>query len=304
MGDEKDTAAEDGGFGPPVGDFGPPTGSFGPPTGARPEPVPETSDVTWRPIPPQGVSPQPAPPPAPPKPAPDPMTTRPANDQQSPHRTGEHQVRPPWETDAPPGKTSGRSTPGLSWSDDPIAQRLTPQSVTAALAPSPRSAAWLPRVLAVVGVLVVVIGVVVGVAALLRGGPSAPAPAAPALACPAGNSDGVVTGNGSGSTDNAPDAVLGFQHAFYVDRNGAAARRFVADDAPHISAAAIIQQAIDTQIPVGTSHCLRIVERAPNTLDVDLTERRPDGPTTVYRQTVTTVQRNGKTVLYAIDNRR
>ncbi|WP_433491745.1 hypothetical protein [Nocardia grenadensis] len=210
-----------------------------------------------------------------------------------------------------PEPAAGSARPragGLSWDSDPIAQKLTPQSVAGALAAKPRRGIPAGRTVTVVAVLVALIAVGVTIV-MVSGGDDAPAgpPVADsgsALSCPASAEDGVIVGDGVGDTTSGAGAILGFQHQFYVERSGVGARRFVAADSPAISTAETIQAAIDTHIPAGTEHCVRITERAPASFDVDLTELQPDGKRTVYKQTVTTVDRDGKTVLWVIADRR
>ncbi|MET8797379.1 hypothetical protein ABZV91_13195 [Nocardia sp. NPDC004568] len=203
---------------------------------------------------------------------------------------------------------SARPRPGgLSWDSDPIAQKLTPQSVAGALAAKPRRGIPAGRLVTVVAVLVALVAVGVAIV-VVSGGDDAPArpPVADsgALSCPASEEGEVIVGDGVGDTTSGPGAILGFQHQFYVERSGVGARAFVAADSPAISSAETIQSAIDTHIPAGTEHCVRITERAPASFDVDLTELQPDGKRTVYKQTVTTVERDGKTVLWVIADRR
>lgn len=123
------------------------------------------------------------------------------------------------------------------------------------------------------------------------------------LSCPAKREGNLTIGNGPGSTANGADAILGFQHSFYTDRSGVKARTFVAPDAANVSQAEVIQNAINDVIPVGTSYCVRIVEVTPELFDADLTEHRPDGTTTVYKQRITTVNRDGKSLIFTIDER-
>lgn len=197
---------------------------------------------------------------------------------------------------------------GLSWDSDPIAQKLTPQSVAGALAAKPRRGIPAGRIVTAIAVLVALAAVGVAIIVVSGGddGPAGPpvADSGSALSCPASQEGELTVGDGVGDTTSGPGAILGFQHQFYVERSGAGARGFVAADSPAISSAETIQSAIDTHIPAGTEHCVRITERAPASFDVDLTELRPDGKTTVYRQTVTTVERDGKTVLWVIADRR
>jgi len=64
-----------------------------------------------------------------------------------------------------------------------------------------------------------------------------------------------------------------------------------------------LQNVIDEEIPKVTTYCLRNTERQPNVFDVDLTDHRPDGQTFVYRQTVQTIDQNGKHLIFAILDR-
>ncbi|WP_153347194.1 hypothetical protein [Nocardia aurantia] len=136
---------------------------------------------------------------------------------------------------------------------------------------------------------------------------AAPVPPTPplsaALSCPSRVDGAVTIGNGAGGTDSGTAAILGFQHGFYSERSGAVARSFVAPDAANVSTPEIIQKAIDEQIPRGTTYCLRVEQLAGDRYNVDLTEHRPDGTTTVYRQQVSTVVRDNKNLIYAINER-
>lgn len=221
------------------------------------------------------------------------------------HRTAEIRSQSPASsTAADPGEAPA-GTGRMSWDDDPIAQQLTPQSVTAAR--SRRAKRPSARILVLGGALVAVAAIVGSIVLLTgRGNPEAPAPpdsTSAALSCPSARDGKMTVGNGTGDTQSGTGAILGFQHAFYVERDAQRVREFAAPDAENISSADVMQRAIDAQIPPGTTHCLRIVEQATGTFDVDLTEHRPNGTTTVYRQTVITVQRDGKTQLFAINER-
>ncbi|WP_306356431.1 MULTISPECIES: hypothetical protein [unclassified Nocardia] len=211
-------------------------------------------------------------------------------------------------------KSTGPERESLSWADDPIGKMLAPKAAPPP-PPEPESRGR-GRLLLVAGAVVVLIAVVVTVALITRGGPeddvsADPAPAttgaavtsSAALSCPARKDGRVTVGNGAGSTASGAEAILGFQHAFYAQRSGTKAREFVAPDALNISPADTIQQAIDEVIPMGTTYCLRIVEITPDIFDADLTEHRPDGTTTVYRQHITTVDRDGRHLIVAINER-
>lgn len=309
-------------FGPPVSEFGPPVSEFGPPmgdTGPR-WPVPEQTadhpELVWRPA----AEPEPTPPPAAQYRAPDatvfpgPPAARPGPAQ--PRVPSGEQAAPadadkdswwtrPTDTGSVP-KPPPLAASGLSWADDPIAQRLAPTAPVAA--PPQRSGSHKGRnVIAGILAVVILVGLTVTVIMVSRnnGGdnPAPPAATTAALSCPATKDGKVTIGNGSGDTASGPAAILGFQYAFYVERSGERARRFVADDAFNVSTAANIQKGIDEEIPVGTLHCLRILEVTPGSYEVDLQEFRPDGTKRLYKQIITTVERDGKQLLYSINDR-
>ncbi|WP_330232837.1 hypothetical protein OHA40_10375 [Nocardia sp. NBC_00508] len=332
-GDARENESDQSGseFGPPLGEFGPPVSEFGlavsefgPPMGADTGPrwqVPQQPtdhpELIWRPAGEPETTP--APPPQfrapdstvyteqPPAPA---QAEQPAAEPARPQNTGSERDtwwnQPTAEGGVP--KPPPASESGLSWAEDPIAMRLALR-VPPTPAPARRSGSS-PRwvVLGALAAVVVLIALTVTIIAVSRdNGDSSAAPSVggttAALSCPS-NKDGKVTvGNGSGDAGSGPGAILGFQYAFYVERSGERARRFVAADAENVSTAEVIQQGIDEQVPVGTTHCLRITELATDTFDVDLTEHRPDGTTTVYKQTITTASRDGKTLVYAIRER-
>ncbi|MGW4330988.1 hypothetical protein ACWEKR_34535 [Nocardia sp. NPDC004573] len=122
----------------------------------------------------------------------------------------------------------------------------------------------------------------------------------PLQMCEATRTGRLTVGNGPGGTATGADAILGFQYAYYIDRAGAAAWTFVAPDAVSVSPAESLQQAIEADIPVGTTYCVRIAERQQDAFDVDVEERRPDGMRVVYKQHVRTVVRDGRTLIYEI----
>ncbi|RDI53194.1 hypothetical protein [Nocardia mexicana] len=132
---------------------------------------------------------------------------------------------------------------------------------------------------------------------------AAPVPAPAGQACEAERRDSLTSGNGPGDTVSGAGAILGFEHAYYTQRNGRAAQTFVAPDTVNVASAELLQQAIDAEIPVGTTHCVRIVERLPEWFDVDIEEHRPTGAVAVYKQSMRTVVRDGHTVIYEIRDR-
>ncbi|WP_405179777.1 hypothetical protein OG225_39620 [Nocardia sp. NBC_01377] len=329
----RDGGPPTGDFGPPVRDGGPPTGGFGPPlrdggpptvesvpTWSVPQPPGDHPELGWRPA----AEPAGPPPdaryrapdttdfPAPVAPQPDfdpDATTRHRNPAPAPAPKPDNWWSPTdsGEVPRPPQEPRGGES-GLSWADDPIAKRLAPSRPV----PETTKSASKGRgvVVGVAVAAVVLIGLIVAIVAMGRGGgedeasaTASPPSTAAALSCPASRDGKVSVGNGPGDTSSGPSAILGFQHAFYVERSGEGVRRYVAPDAENISSADIIQGAITDQIPAGTTHCLRITEVASDTFDVDLTEHRPDGTTTVYRQTVSTVDRDGRILIFAIRER-
>lgn len=210
--------------------------------------------------------------------------------------------------DVPKPPADSGSPAGLSWADDPIAKRLAPKPAAATSSgggsgssPALSTRTMLIGIAVVVVLLIALVVTIVSLSGDDEDGRSGATTTA-ALSCPANRTGKVVVGNGQGSTQGGPEVILGFQYAFYVERDGDRVRQFVADDST-IPTAPIIQQAIDEEIPVGTTHCVRIAEVASDTFDVDLTEHRPDGTTTVYAQRVTTVNREGKILITTIENR-
>ncbi|WP_239003970.1 hypothetical protein [Nocardia panacis] len=292
-------------FGPPVSEFGPPVSGFGPPVGEFRAPPAESGPPQWSE--PAADHPE--------------LVWRPAEETSAPqvqYRAPDSQVfptsqdrEPPWtpapDSGAVPIAPPPPKTPELPWSQDQIVQRLAP-AYQRKSGTKRRPTGWV--VGGVAAALAAIIGLALVIVAVTRsgGGTETTAAAPPTgakatLSCPAGRDGKLTVGNGAGDTASGPGAILGFQYGFYVTRSGVQARRFVAADNLNVSTAEIIQKAIDEQIPVGTTHCVRIAETAPRTFDVDLTERRPDGSTSVYQQTVLTVNRDGKELVYSIKNR-
>ncbi|MGV9678078.1 hypothetical protein ACWDSJ_22610 [Nocardia sp. NPDC003482] len=199
------------------------------------------------------------------------------------------------------------------WDDDDLAKKLiasrpTPAAEPEALEDEPerRWGVWIGGAAAALVVIVVVVLVIVFASrgsdtdAPVAGPPPSTNPTTSAMNCPASTTGGVIIGNGAGDTDSGAGAIMGFQHAFFVDRSGAKVRSFVAPDSDRVPPAESIQQAIDTDIPQGTRFCLRIEQLAPDRFTTELTSFRPDGGTTLYRQLVTTVNQGGKNLVWGI----
>ena len=128
---------------------------------------------------------------------------------------------------------------------------------------------------------------------------STPAPVPAAPACVESNSNGVVTGSGPGSYKSGPDAILGFDHAYYVERSGVAARAFTTPDAA-VGAADVLQRdGIDT-FPSDTTHCLRITPRGPDEYTVELTHAVPQAQPLTWTQIVRTRTDGDRTLITSI----
>ncbi|MFC9872069.1 hypothetical protein [Nocardia salmonicida] len=113
----------------------------------------------------------------------------------------------------------------------------------------------------------------------------------------------LTIGRGPGDHTSGPGAILGFEYAFYSDRDGEKARSFVAPDADTVSSAPIIQRGIDEHVPRGTTYCAQINQIGPDDYELDLTERRPGGTSAedlLYTQLITTTVRDGRTMITAI----
>lgn len=103
------------------------------------------------------------------------------------------------------------------------------------------------------------------------------------------------------SADPGEVAIARFQEAYYVARDGVAARSVVAADA-RVADAGSINAGI-SEIPVGTEHCVLAKRTADGVYAVDLFEQRPDTTTTHYRQTITTVTTSDGALITAITQR-
>ncbi|NUS92418.1 MAG: hypothetical protein HOQ36_08385 [Nocardia sp.] len=196
-----------------------------------------------------------------------------------------------------------------------LRRRLTPPEGSApeparATAPAPGRRRALPVLLGVAGAAA--LGAAAYVQFAVVGGeetrsPAATAPSAtvPSAAgadphCAAERVGNSVQGNGAGGTDSGPEAIFGFQHAYYVARSGEQARALVAADAA-VPPAADIQRGIDG-IPAGTTHCVRITPGAfVGQYTVAVTEYRPGSAPLGYNpQLVTTMRIGDRTLITGI----
>jgi len=117
--------------------------------------------------------------------------------------------------------------------------------------------------------------------------------------CPTEYSDRVLRSAAAGGDNSGPDAVLGFQYAYYVERSVERARQFVAAEAT-VPGSEVIQRGIGT-VPAGTTHCVRVTTIGENVYAVEVTEYRPGGgPATYNKQTVTTEVVGGRVLIASI----
>ncbi len=129
------------------------------------------------------------------------------------------------------------------------------------------------------------------------------------LYCPTERSGVVLRGADPGGTDSGPEAIMWFQHSYYVERSADRAWQVVAPGAA-VPPVTLIQRGIDS-VPRATAYCVRVIPltagtTAANTaggnrFSVEVTELRPGGtPATYDRQTVTTAMVDGRTLITGI----
>ncbi|MBY4212619.1 hypothetical protein HQO27_01720 [Rhodococcus fascians] len=98
--------------------------------------------------------------------------------------------------------------------------------------------------------------------------------------------------------------IAAFEHAYYVQRSGAAAHALISPDAPPdapFTVVANLDAGIATVAP-GTTYCLDIDALRPGIFTLTLTESSPQGsPGTQYRQRITTTEVDGAYVIASIE---
>ncbi|MFE3441414.1 hypothetical protein ACFXNW_00120 [Nocardia sp. NPDC059180] len=117
-----------------------------------------------------------------------------------------------------------------------------------------------------------------------------------------GTGGAVVSGTPTGGTGSGADAIFGFEHAYYVARDGHRARGFVTADAG-VSDAAGIDRGI-SQVPLGTRYCVTITplpNSAPERYLVDLVQQYPGEPPDTFNQMVTVATLDGHTRITRIE---
>ncbi|MGW6120864.1 hypothetical protein ACWFRF_17635 [Nocardia sp. NPDC055165] len=112
----------------------------------------------------------------------------------------------------------------------------------------------------------------------------------------------VITGSVPGDTTSGPAAILGFNHAYYVDRSVEHARRFLTSDSA-ITTGDRLQTGIDA-VPAETLHCVSISPLNTSGKSarwaVTVAEFRPGTEPWVAQQTVTTRTVDGATLISEI----
>ncbi|WP_194814554.1 hypothetical protein [Nocardia sp. XZ_19_385] len=101
----------------------------------------------------------------------------------------------------------------------------------------------------------------------------------------------LLRGNGTGSLSNGPDAILAFEHAYYTQRSGTAARAATTPDAA-VPTAQEIDAGIGTLAP-GTAACVVIIPAAPDLYRVSITETGSGGEKRNFTQLITTTNLGG-----------
>ncbi|MGY2116571.1 hypothetical protein ACW9HR_21925 [Nocardia gipuzkoensis] len=108
-----------------------------------------------------------------------------------------------------------------------------------------------------------------------------------------------VSGNGVGSTFSGPEVILALEYSYYSRRDATAVRTLLAPDG-RFGTDAEIQAGIDS-IPTGTTHCVEITPAGPDRWAVAVTERWPNDSRAVHRQTISTVTREDRTLVFAVE---
>ncbi|WP_156161880.1 hypothetical protein [Nocardia vulneris] len=130
-----------------------------------------------------------------------------------------------------------------------------------------------------------------------------PSPAAEESTVVSGNASGrcqpgLVLGAGGDRAEHGHQAIVAFEHAYYIARDGRQARDVVASDAA-VPGAEQIQVGIDS-VPAGTTYCVRIHALVGGQYLVELTETRPREPETTWKQRISTAEVNGRVVITSI----
>lgn len=107
----------------------------------------------------------------------------------------------------------------------------------------------------------------------------------------------------TGDQNSGEGVIAAFEHAYYVQRSGAAAHALVSPNAPSSAPFTVVAN-LDAGIATvaeGTTYCLDIDPLRPGVFTLTLTESGPGGPGTQYRQRITTTEVEGRYVIASID---
>lgn len=128
-----------------------------------------------------------------------------------------------------------------------------------------------------------------------RASTTAPTSAAPAPFCTAASTPDATTTDAAGGRGNAIDVIAAFEHAYYVERSGAAVASLMVSPAPPERIQAVIDRT-----PAGTEHCVTIAATDnPDVHAVALALRTPSGSESAIASRITTVRTGAN---YAISN--
>ncbi|OZC46687.1 hypothetical protein CH289_21850 [Rhodococcus sp. RS1C4] len=108
----------------------------------------------------------------------------------------------------------------------------------------------------------------------------------------------------AGDQNTGEGVIAAFEHAYYVQRSGAAAHALVSPNAPSSAPYTVVTN-LDAGIATvaeGTTYCFDIDPLRPGVFTLTLTESGPGGPGTQYRQRITTTTEvDGRYVIASID---
>lgn len=128
-----------------------------------------------------------------------------------------------------------------------------------------------------------------------RASTTAPTSAAPAPFCTAASTADATTTDAAGGRGSAVDVIAAFEHAYYVERSGAAVASLMVSPAPPERIQAVIDRT-----PAGTEHCVTIAATDnPDIYAVALALRTPSGSESAIASRITTVRTGAN---YAISN--
>ncbi|MFI9507362.1 hypothetical protein [Nocardia sp. NPDC052566] len=111
---------------------------------------------------------------------------------------------------------------------------------------------------------------------------------------PSSTAPPMLTGSGRGDLTSGPGVIFGFEHAYYVSRDGKTAAEFLVPEQNTPAVAASIQQAID-DLDKSLTHSVTVTTTSnPNVFNVVLTLNASDGKPYALRQQFTVVSRDGR----------